>query len=399
MIVDLVRNDLGRVCAPGSVEVRALAEPRPHTGVWHLVSEVAGRLREDARDADLLRAAFPPGSVTGAPKVAALGVIAELESTGREAYTGAIGFASPVAGLELSVAIRTFELAGERIWLGAGGGVVADSEPAAEAAEAATKADPLLHAIGATRATPRRPASSGRQPPRIGPRPLPRPDPAAGVFETIRARDGEAARLEAHLARLAASVDELYGARLPDDLSERVEAAAEAAGEGRIRVTAIPPAGAPARALDVTGATGPLPAGGAPVRLAPVVVPGGLGAHKWEDRRLIHALAAHTAPAIPLLVDLDGRVLEASWASVFVVEDGTLVTPPLDGRILPGVARQAVLDAAETAREEEITLDRLDRAGGVLLTNALRTLVVRGADQVAQALTASTISSGASSWM
>ena len=95
MIVDLMRNDLGRVCRPGSVTVDALARARAHAGVWHLVSEVSGELREGAGDADLLRACFPPGSVTGAPKIAAQNVIAELESTGREAYTGAIGFASP----------------------------------------------------------------------------------------------------------------------------------------------------------------------------------------------------------------------------------------------------------------------------------------------------------------
>ena len=87
--------------------------------------------------------------MTGAPKIAAQNVIAEVESTGREAYTGAIGFASPVAGLELSVAIRTFEFAGDDVWLGVGGGVVADSDPAAEARECAVKAAPLLEAIGA----------------------------------------------------------------------------------------------------------------------------------------------------------------------------------------------------------------------------------------------------------
>ncbi len=149
MIVDLVRNDLGRVCVPGTVNVTALAEVRPHAGVWHMVSEVEGTLREGVGDAGLLRATFPPGSVTGAPKLAALDVIAELESTGREAYTGAIGFASPLAGLELSVAIRTFEIRGARIWLGAGGGIVADSEGGEEAREAAAKAAPLLAAIGA----------------------------------------------------------------------------------------------------------------------------------------------------------------------------------------------------------------------------------------------------------
>ena len=84
-------------------------------------------------DAALLRSTFPPGSVTGAPKVQALHVISELEATGREVYTGAIGFASPHAGLELNVAIRTFEQHGNHLWLGAGGGIVADSDPQARA--------------------------------------------------------------------------------------------------------------------------------------------------------------------------------------------------------------------------------------------------------------------------
>ena len=89
MIVDLMRNDLGRVCEYGSIEVSALNEPRPAPGVWHLVSTVRGRLRPEAGDSDLLRASFPPGSVTGAPKIQAMRVIAELEAGGREAYTGA----------------------------------------------------------------------------------------------------------------------------------------------------------------------------------------------------------------------------------------------------------------------------------------------------------------------
>ncbi len=157
MIVDLMRNDLGRVCEYGSVHVPALTEPRRAPGVWHLVSEVAGTLREGVGDADLLRATFPPGSVTGAPKIQTMRVIAELEATGREAYTGAIGYASPAAGLELNVAIRTLEMRGERIWMGAGGGIVADSDPVGELDEALAKARPVIARGGrpAGRARPR----------------------------------------------------------------------------------------------------------------------------------------------------------------------------------------------------------------------------------------------------
>jgi anthranilate/para-aminobenzoate synthase component I len=144
MITDLVRNDLGRVCVSGSITVPSLARPEPHPGVWHLVTTVEGILRDEVSDASLLRASFPPGSVTGAPKVRAMELIADLESSAREVYTGAIGYSSPVAGMELNVAIRTFEICGGRVWLGAGGGIVSDSDPQAELEECFTKATPLI---------------------------------------------------------------------------------------------------------------------------------------------------------------------------------------------------------------------------------------------------------------
>ena len=167
MIVDLVRNDLGRVCRYGSVHVPELCRPEEHPGVWHLVSDVGGELSEGTSDADSLRATFPPGSVTGAPKVRAMELVTALEATAREVYTGAIGIASPLSGLELNVAIRTFELAGGKAWIGVGGGVVADSDPGRELAECLDKARPLLAAIGAEldrsapKATPRLPFAPG----------------------------------------------------------------------------------------------------------------------------------------------------------------------------------------------------------------------------------------------
>ncbi len=150
MIVDLMRNDLGRVAEYGSIVAPRRPTAEAHPGLWHLVSYVRGALRPEARDADVLRATFPPGSVTGAPKVQSLRVIAELERTGREVYTGAIGFTSPLAGLELNVAIRTLEVGAGRLWLGAGGGIVADSAPARELEEALTKARPIAAAVGSS---------------------------------------------------------------------------------------------------------------------------------------------------------------------------------------------------------------------------------------------------------
>ncbi|MEA2256025.1 MAG: para-aminobenzoate synthetase / 4-amino-4-deoxychorismate lyase, partial [Solirubrobacteraceae bacterium] len=370
MIVDLVRNDLGRVCRPGSVRVPALAQARAHAGVWHLVSEVTGTLRDDVRDGDLVRAAFPPGSVTGAPKVAAMSVIAELESTDREVYTGAIGLASPVAGLELSVVIRTFEVRGRDIWLGVGGGVVADSDPIAEASECATKAAPLLAAIGGQLDADAGSRSRAPVPLRLGPRPLPRPDPGAGVFETVLVVDGEPVALEAHLARLAGSAGALYGREPAPSLADEVRAAcAGVRGRARLRLDLRPDGRS---AIEVTA----LASGRGPLRLRTVTVPGGLGAHKWADRRLIDALAAATAPDEPLVCDLDGHVLETTRANVLVVAaNGGLVTPPVEGSALPGTTRARVLRAAHAAGIEVLVapvgVEDLRRAEALLVTGAL----------------------------
>jgi para-aminobenzoate synthetase / 4-amino-4-deoxychorismate lyase len=362
MIVDLMRNDLGRVCEYGSIEVSALNEPRQAPGVWHLVSTVRGRLREDAGDSDLLRASFPPGSVTGAPKIQAMRVIAELEAGGREAYTGAVGFASPVAGLQLNVAIRTLEMRGERIWMGAGGGIVADSVAEQELEECFVKARPVIAAAGARlieepRATRIAPVSAlaGE---------ADRPDPALGVFETILVRAGAPVDLRAHLARLERSLTALYGTPLPDDLEPRVLAAAAAAPLQRLRIVTTPTG----TEVDAE-ALGEEPAPD-PVVLAPAVLPGGLGAHKWRDRRLLDELAGRLE-AVPLLLDLDGDVLEAGYANLFIVEGAHLVTPPLDGRQLPGTVRARVL-ALHPALEERLTLDRIAAADELLLASSIR---------------------------
>ncbi|WIX81756.1 aminodeoxychorismate synthase component I [Amycolatopsis carbonis] len=143
MITDLVRNDLGRACTVGSVFVPLLLTVEPAPGVWHLASTVEGVLADDVSDSALLDATFPPGSVTGAPKIRALDEIASLEPAARGVYTGAVGMLSPVAGLELNVAIRTFEISGSRISLGVGGGITADSDSAAEWQECLHKAAPL----------------------------------------------------------------------------------------------------------------------------------------------------------------------------------------------------------------------------------------------------------------
>ncbi len=149
MIVDLERNDLSRVCEPGSVRWPELMNERELAGVTHLVSTVEGTLREGVTLAEILRATFPGGSVTGAPKIAALDEIARLEPVGRGASMGAIGQVRGNGDLDLALTIRTFAVADGRIHLWVGGGIVWDSDPHDEVEESWTKARPLLAAIGA----------------------------------------------------------------------------------------------------------------------------------------------------------------------------------------------------------------------------------------------------------
>ncbi|WP_099023465.1 aminodeoxychorismate synthase component I [Mycolicibacterium palauense] len=159
MIVDLVRNDLGRVAATGSVSVPELLAVRPAPGVWHLVSTVSARVPAALPTSDLLAAAFPPASVTGTPKGRARTLLTGWEPHRRGIYCGTVGFASPAAGTELNVAIRTveFDRTGRAV-LGVGGGITADSDPDREWQECLHKAAPTL----GLRPTAGAPAAAGQ---------------------------------------------------------------------------------------------------------------------------------------------------------------------------------------------------------------------------------------------
>jgi para-aminobenzoate synthetase/4-amino-4-deoxychorismate lyase len=374
MIVDLMRNDLSRVCDAGSVQVPRLLGAEPHPGLWHLVSDVRGTLAALAGDGDLIRAAFPPGSVTGAPKVRAVEIIHELEAAPREVYTGAVGYRSPLAGLELNVAIRTFEFHAGRVWLGSGGGIVADSAAGEEYAECLLKAGPLIRAIGGRLGgEPGLPAAGAKGGGAVA-RPWLRPRPAAGVFTSLLVTDGDTRGLADHVARLDASARQLFGKGLPPALVDGLAAQLASNPSGRLRIT-VQPAGGPLRALvEVV----PLDQPPAEVSLQPAVIPGGLGAHKWLDRRLLEDMARSMAlrPGEQLLIeDADGHVLETDRANIFAVIGGVLHTPPADGRLLSGVARNAVLRAARLEHlgvsVTPITKARLQAASEVFVTNAV----------------------------
>jgi para-aminobenzoate synthetase component 1 len=150
MIVDVLRNDLSRVCRPGSVRVPELFALEQYATVHHLVSTVVGELAPDRDVVDLLRAASPGGSITGAPKIRAMQIIAELEPTARGVYCGSIGYLSVTGAMDTSIVIRTHVVLGDDVYFQVGGGIVADSDPEQEYRETLDKARGLIAALGAT---------------------------------------------------------------------------------------------------------------------------------------------------------------------------------------------------------------------------------------------------------
>ncbi|MET1005329.1 MAG: chorismate-binding protein, partial [Propionibacteriaceae bacterium] len=367
MIVDLMRNDLSRVAAPGSVTVADLLGLEPHPGVWHLVSTVTAELRPEIDLADLLRATFPPGSVTGAPKHTAVQGIAALEGQIRGVYTGAIGFSSPLAGTELNVAIRTFEITGPTLELGVGGGITVDSVPVREWHECLQKAAPLVSAAGATLGS-----GLALQPAVIADDLL-----TGGVFETVLALGPRVLRLAAHLARLDRSCRELYGVGVPDDLAARVQRVVIEAGRGEAAGPAAedaPPDGvAIRRAVRILAHPG---GGGLDFRVtlrdlgsrlvSSALVAGrrssGSWRHKWADRTELLAAERLADPAttgspLPYFVDAAGQVTESTRGNIFIrTQDGGWQTAPAEEDLLPGVTRREVLDLlADTGRPVRLT--------------------------------------------
>jgi len=199
------------------------------------------------------------------------------------------------------------------------------------------------------------------------------PDRTRGVFETLLVVAGEPVELEAHLARLARSLETAYSQGLPPQAGDELRRAADGLGLGRLRLTLAP---------IEDGLQLDLLAGGVEleavfpergVHLCSHPIKGGLGSHKWVDRKGINRPAPDQAGA--LIVD-EGEVLEAGWANVFAVRGGTLFTPPLDGRLLPGTTRAALLELAEAegieSLEQPLSTDDLPAAEEVFLTGSIR---------------------------
>ena len=346
MIVDLLRNDLSRVSRVGSVRVPDLFTVETYPTLHTLTSTVTSGLSEGVGAPDILRAMFPCGSVTGAPKIRAMEIIQELEAGPRGGYTGSIGRIDPSGDLAFNVAIRTAVLDAEgRGIYGAGGGIVIDSNPATEYREALLKARVLT-------------------------------DLAVefGLIETFRwTRGGGFLRIETHLERMARSAAELgfvfdaaaARARLDaagfDGADRRVRL--ELARDGSLALTSAPLGPVEDRPLRVGLATARTDAGNPFVR------------HKTTRRALWEGAFAEAAEAgldEAVLLNREGFVTESARANVFLKRDGVFLTPPLSHGLLPGILRAALL-ANGSAREAPLRPEDL-RAGLLLLGSSLRGL-------------------------
>jgi para-aminobenzoate synthetase/4-amino-4-deoxychorismate lyase len=209
------------------------------------------------------------------------------------------------------------------------------------------------------------------------------PDPRQGVFETLLVVDGRPVELDAHLARLASSLEELFPGQRAPAVADRIEAAAGGSERAAIRATVAPDGDGDLREeirsrpprddfRSLSDSSAPRS-----VELRAFERSGGLGAHKWADRSLLdEAQAGLPDDALPLIVDADGAALEASRANVFAVRDGALFTPPLDGRILPGITRARVIEIAAAGgietKETELVIADLLAADEVFLTGSVR---------------------------
>jgi para-aminobenzoate synthetase / 4-amino-4-deoxychorismate lyase len=347
MIVDVVRNDLGRIARVGTVHVDSLCHAERYPSVWQLTSTVGADLRPGASLADVFGALFPPASVTGAPKIRATSIIRELETRPREIYCGAVGIVRPGGDATFNVAIRTAweTVDSDVLHLNAGGGITADSTAIGE-----------LREVGAKLAAFTRPM-----------------DPPA-LFETMRVEHGDAVRLDRHLSRLAASAD-YFGVPFDGDAARRTLGEAIARSERadlmRARLDLAPDGAltALARAHDPA-----LPPGGALVAFDEFPVDRGVVHlyHKCADRtRYDAALASAPGMFDVVLWNGDGQATELTRGNLVVELDGRRLTPPIDCGLLGGVLRGELLDHGEI-EERVLTLDDVRAAKRLWFVNSLR---------------------------
>jgi para-aminobenzoate synthetase/4-amino-4-deoxychorismate lyase len=332
MIVDLLRNDLGKVSVPGSVRVSSLFDLERFETVWQMTSTVESTLRDGTTLFDLMRALFPCGSITGAPKIRTMQIINELERFPRGAYTGAIGLLKPGGDCVFNVAIRTVVIDSETgvATFGVGGGVTIDSTAEREYQECLVKSR-FLHSKAAE----------------------------FQLFGSILLEDGDYFLLPEHLNRLKDSAEffdfVFPGTRINADL-ERIAAAA---GSFKVRLT--------------LWKDGRIETDLTPVELLGEVNSVELAREPVDssDRFLYHKTTRRPGGDGLVFWNEGGEVTESSIANVVVPIDGELCTPPIECGLLPGVFRNQLL-AQQTIKERVITIEELRRAKEFYLINSVR---------------------------
>ena len=341
MIVDLLRNDVARVCEPGSVAVPSLFEVEDYPTVWQLTSTVTGRTRPQTTLTHLFDALFPCGSITGAPKVSTMSLIAEFEDRPRGVYCGAVGIVFPGGAAAFNVAIRTMVIDYDTgvARYDVGGGVVWDSTGADEYAEALAKARVL-------------------EPTQVD----------VDLYETARVTDGKTVLEARHLDRMAASA-RWFGRPFDRDRAEHLwrslpngdlRARLLLSGAGDLRVESAPRV--PPTPLTAVLAHDPVWSGDPWLR------------HKSSRREVYaaaQAFAAASGHGEALLWNEREEITEFTVGNVIVELDGQLVTPPVECGLLPGTLRAELIALGDVV-ERVVTLAELPRCGRIWLVNGVR---------------------------
>jgi para-aminobenzoate synthetase/4-amino-4-deoxychorismate lyase len=347
MIVDLIRNDMGRVAKTGSVEVDELFAIETYPTVHQMVSTVHAEMRGGVGPADIVRALFPCGSVTGTPKIRAMEIIRELEPEPRGVYCGAIGALAPDGSADFNVAIRTIRIEENNGRLNMGGAVVADSTAHGEYEECLVKA---------------RYFTEGRE--------------KLYLFETLRfTPDKGFIRADLHLQRMARSAAALLGIRFDPEISRLMMEAVRGKEDLRVRLS-LDETGhfaVAAETMDETAGAWTYAISDRRLQSADL-----LARHKnsWrehydgERERLRHTTGCDEA----IFLNERDELVEGSRTNIFLRLGGRRVTPPLSSGCLDGCLRRELLDKAE-CEERVLVLEDLTRAEAVYLGNSLRGLI------------------------
>jgi para-aminobenzoate synthetase / 4-amino-4-deoxychorismate lyase len=348
MIVDLLRNDLGRICRPGTVQVQDPFSVERYDTLHQMTSTILGRLKPRMSFFDIFQGLFPSGSITGAPKHRTMQIIHELERKPRGVYTGAIGFISPKRSSAFNVAIRTLVMQSGNVTMGVGGGIVADSQAEEEYREC------LLKASFVTR----------------------RSEPFR-LIETLL-WDGEFQRLNLHLDRMESSA--LYfdfpfdRAQITSTLADLSKSPTFGSGRQRIRLTL-------AAGGEVTAEVSPYPDEPSQIKIwltdQRTSSSDLFRRHKTTRRELydrLYAKAREHAFDEVIFTNEKGEVTEGAISNVFIERDGKLLTPPVTSGVLPGVLRGYILKTNAGSKEAVLQVADLKSADALYLCSSLRGL-------------------------